>query len=94
MEQGPPRSGWRSGIPHHQQGIVGNAAMEHQEERGLFLLVFQNCLNSSGFHMLAQTRPDKPAVEFFQWKDKCHQGIGPLQLIPKAWERLCISQET
>lgn len=66
----------------------------HQEERGLLLLVFPNCLNRSGFHMLAQMRLDKPAVELFQWKDKCHQETGSFLLIPKAWEGLCISQET
>lgn len=74
--------------------LVGMLPWRHQEERGLFLLVFPNCLNSSGFHMLAQMGLDKPAVGLSQCRDKCHQGPGSLQLILKAWERLCISQET
>lgn len=71
--EGPPWWGWRSGIPHQRQGTVGNAAMEPPGRKGLFLLVSPNCLSSSGFHLLAQTRLDKPAVELLQWKDKCHQ---------------------
>lgn len=40
VEQGPPRRGWRSGIPHHRQGIGGNAAMEAPGRKGLVPLGF------------------------------------------------------
>lgn len=64
MEQGPPRWGWRSGIP--QQGIVGNAAL------GFVPLAFPKLPELQRVSHAGPAQLDKPAVELSPWEDKCH----------------------
>lgn len=55
--------------------LLGMLLWSHQEGRGSFPLLFPNCLNSSGFHMLP-----RPGWTSQLWncpsvpEDKCHQG--------------------
>lgn len=60
--------------------LVAMLLWSHQEERGLFLLVSQNCLNSRGSHMLAQMG-DSSSARTSVTKEQ-------------AGKSLCISQES
>lgn len=92
MDQGPPRSGWRSGIAHHRQGIVGNAAMEPPGRKGLAPLGFPKLPE---FQWFPHAGPDGDG--------QGSSGIAPVegQASPRTSltpthpkERLCTSQET